>query len=406
MQALVIAIVYTLLLSVECQNEGNSNTAVNGSCLCGNTYTYTMNVGEQGMSTNSNNDGVKEAVKSVMEGLLQQKMDDMLSRLEDNIQNATKEVAAIQKKTESKMNEMLDHLEGKIQNATEEITVLNYQLRTELTSFATELKNHNEQKLQDLLNEFETLRIHLSCKNLLAGSLSGYYWIYNSTGYPNRVYCDMTRRCGCNSTGGWMRVAFINMTDPNQQCTDGLRLITSPKRTCGRSTPAVGCASVVYKTFGHEYSRVCGRIRAYQFGQPEGFGDGTWLVDGITLYTHNQSQHIWSFAAGRDESSSGTRICPCNTGFSGSIDTTIGQDYFCDTGSEHQAQSGVFYSEDPLWDGEGCGPRSTCCSFNNPPWFCKQLPQSTTDDIEMKMCGYDPTTNEDTPFDIVEIYVQ
>ena len=391
MQVLVIAIVYTLLLSVECQNESKSNTAVNGSCSCGNSYTYTMNVGEQGVSTNSNNDEVKEAVKSVMEELLQQKMD-----------------------------EMLRCLEAKNQNATEEFTVqMKTQLKTELRGFATELKNHNEQKLQDLLNELEsqhrcnkTLSTHksASCKNLPAGSPSGYYWLYNSTGYPNSVYCDINRRCGCNSTGGWMRVAFLNMTDPNQQCPDGLRLITSPKRTCGKSTPAIGCASVVYQTFGHEYSRVCGRIRAYQFGTPEAFDTSlrNWLVDGITLYTHNQSQHIWSFAAGRDESSStnGGYICPCNTGFSGSIKATVGQDYFCDTGSESAVQSGVFYSDDPLWDGEGCGSRSTCCSFNNPPWFCKQLPQSTNDDIEMRMCGYDSITNEDTPFDIVEIYVQ
>ena len=315
------------------------------------------------------------------------------------------------------MDEMLRRLEGKIQNVTEDVTArVKTQLKTELRSFAVEMKNGDEKKLQDLQNKLEsqhqhieTLKIHLSCKSLPADSPSGYYWLYNSTGHSNYVYCDLTRRCGCNSTGGWTRVAFLNMTDPNQQCPDGLRLITSPKRTCGRSTPAIGCASVVYQTFGHEYSRVCGRIRAYQFGQPEGFNAGSrWPVDGISLYTHSQSQHIWSFAACRDESSSssGAHVCPCNTGFSGSIHPTVGQDYFCDTGSESQAQDGVFYSEDPLWDGEGCGPRSTCCSFNNPPWFCKQLPQSTTNDIEMKMCGYDPITNEDTPFDIVEIYVQ
>ena len=244
-----------------------------------------MNVGGQGVSRNSNNDEVKEAVKSVMEELLQQKMDEMLRFLETKHQNTTEEII-VQMKT---------------------------QLKTELRSFAVELKNHSEQKLQDLLNELEsqhqcneTLSTHkpASCKSVPADSSSGYYSIYNSTGHHDSVYCDTTRRCGCNSTGGWMRVAFLNMTDPNQQCPDGLRLITSPKRTCGRSTPTVGCASVVYQTFGHEYSRVCGRIKAYQFGQPEAFDTSSrnWLVDGITLYTHSQSQHIWSFAAGRDES--------------------------------------------------------------------------------------------------------
>ena len=39
-------------------------------------------------------------------------------------------------------------------------------------------------------------------------------------------------------------------------------------------------------------------------------------------------------------------------------------------------------------------------------WFCKQLSQPTTDDIELEMCGHSPFTNEDTPLEIVEIYVQ
>ncbi len=35
----------------------------------------------------------------------------------------------------------------------------------------------------------------------------------------------------------------------------------------------------------------------------------------------------------------------------------------------------IFYNEDPLWDGAGCGPLNT---FNNPPWFYKELPEPTT----------------------------
>ena len=93
-------------------------------------------------------------------------------------------------------------------------------------------------------------------------------------------------------------------------------------------------------------------------------------------------------------------------GYSGTVNSAIGQDYFCDTGSETAAQSQVFYSGDPLWDGAECGPWSTCCNFNNPPWFYKQLPQPTTDDIVLKMCGYNPISNEDTPIETVEIYVQ
>ena len=71
------------------------------------------------------------------------------------------------------------------------------------------------------------------------------------------------------------------------------------------------------------------------------------------------------------------------------IPSFIGNDYFCETGvppGQIQSFSGghrTFHANDPLWDGGGCDPTSTCCTFNNPPWFCKQLPpRSTNDDLE------------------------
>ena len=45
----------------------------------------------------------------------------------------------------------------------------------------------------------------------------------------------------------------------------------------------------------------------------------------------------------------------------------------------------TFYLADPLWDGQGCGPSSACCEFNNPPWFCKQPPQSANEDLEVRL---------------------
>ncbi len=84
----------------------------------------------------------------------------------------------------------------------------------------------------------------------------------------------------------------------------------------------------------------------------------------------------------------------------------VGNDYFCDTASENQFQY-RFYGDDPLWDGAGCGPLNTCCTFNNPPWFYKELPESTTDDIEMRVCK-DQGSNNDEDFAIekIDIYVQ
>ena len=82
----------------------------------------------------------------------------------------------------------------------------------------------------------------------------------------------------------------------------------------------------------------------------------------------------------------------------------MGEDYFCESG--HNSNEGIryiFYPDDPLWDGDGCivDPSNTCCSFNNPPYFTKQLPSPTTDDIEARLCS-DLFGN---PIEFIELYV-
>ena len=225
----------------------------------------------------------------------------------------------------------------------------------------------------------------------------------------------MTRRC-CNSIGGWMRVANLNMTDSNQRCPSGFRLITSPKRTCG--TPGSGCVHTTFPLNGVKYSRVCGKIIAYQYASPDAFGpyynnrqhtiDSSY-VDGVSL-THGRGprKHIWTFASAVQETRSDRGTCPCtrtNRAYTGVVPPFIGQDYFCDTGSRYN-WGYQFYHADPLWDGSGCGPTSSCCTFNNPPWFCKQLPQPTSDDIEMRVCLNQPRSDEDIALETVEMYVQ
>ena len=83
----------------------------------------------------------------------------------------------------------------------------------EFTSNFTEIQSANQ--LRDLFIESIT---HLpSCAALPPSSLSGYYMIRASNGSAVRVYCDMTRSCG-NVTGGWMRVAELDMTNSSHQC--------------------------------------------------------------------------------------------------------------------------------------------------------------------------------------------
>ena len=260
-----------------------------------------------------------------------------------------------------------------------------------------------------------------SCSEILpVHSVSGEYWIQTSN-TPVQVYCDMNRTC-CNSTGGWTRVANLDMTDPSQQCPTGFTLenrTTAPLRTC--AGPGAGCVSTIFSSHGIEYSNVCGRVLGYQEGATTAFYpyymNSSITIDdnyfaGVSL-THGQSprQHIWSFAAAVDEDRTNFHIasCPCSRTdltYDGSIPPFIGQDYFCETGARGIWETGRFYFEDPLWDGQGCGTISSCCSFNNPPWFCKQLPQPTTDNIELRLCYATDSVRKDIPLEQAEIYIK
>ena len=251
---------------------------------------------------------------------------------------------------------------------------------------------------------------------------SGYYHVRSSNGSAVSVYCDMTRTCG-GITGGWMRVAKLDLNNNTTQCPSGLELLTSPRRTCRiRSSASALCSSDTFPVAAVGYSKVCGRIIAYQIGAPDAFGNpdstnrssrGTIesnYVDGVSL-THGTSprQYIWTFAGANSENAQEPAyICSCtNTALSSAVPPTpsfVGDDYFCDR-SATNAPANLFHADDPLWDGAGCGSQSTCCSFNNPPWFYKQLPQSTTNDIEMRVCRDEGTANEDFAIEVVEIYV-
>ena len=259
-----------------------------------------------------------------------------------------------------------------------------------------------------------------SCSELfLEGWNSGYYWISANGTSPVEVYCDMNRHC-CSRPGGWMRVAYLNMTDHTQQCPDGWRELTTPIRTCRRANGSY-VNSVVFNTSGILYNRVCGRIIGYQFGTPEAFsfynGDPNNYniennyVDGVSVTYGQQGhrRHIWTFVGAISENSRGNSVCPC-TSSSGNIRIPpwVGTDYFCESGTV-TAQEGVFYQQDPLWDGKGCGGTSTCCRYNQPQWFCKQLSETTSANIEVRLMTVavpNYLEHEDTPIEFIELYIQ
>jgi len=208
----------------------------------------------------------------------------------------------------------------------------------------------------------------------------------------------------CGGTG-WTGVAFLNMTEPSAACPSELTLLSSPVRGCTRrSFSTATCDSVIFSLHGQNYSRVCGKILAYQKGGTNAFYSSYFssrnniesqYVSGVSLtYGRPGSRrHIWTFAASRYEQDPNYYYlynCRCTNRLYSSytLPSFVGTDYFCDTGNSGPGYDyRKYYSSDPLWDGIGCGIYSSCCSFNSPPWFVKDLSQATADDIEMRVCN-------------------
>ena len=186
------------------------------------------------------------------------------------------------------------------------------------------------------------------------------------------------------------------MTDTSYNCPTGLSLTSYSKRTCGRSHITWGgYSSITFSVGDLPYSRVCGRIRGYQFGGTAAFyyytrAIDSYYVDGVSLTYGGAGsrQHIWTFAAGLTEveTRSPSETCPCDTLNYNLVPAFVGDDFFCES-ALHSAwnypNSIIFYPDDVLWDGQNCTSTSTCCQLNNPPWFTKNLTNATTDDIEL-----------------------
>ena len=84
----------------------------------------------------------------------------------------------------------------------------------------------------------------------------------------------------------------------------------------------------------------------------------------------------------------------------------MGEDYFCESGVSGGYNNGQWYlsNPDPLWDSQGCVSESTCCDRGG-PWFTTTLSQEVTDDIEVRWCFGEGSSNEDIGVEQLEIYV-
>ena len=88
----------------------------------------------------------------------------------------------------------------------------------------------------------------------------------------------------------------------------------------------------------------------------------------------------------------------------------VGSDYYCESGISAGAGNpllSILMTHCGPRDGEDYnGLEGTCCEPPNLPWFCKELPESTNDNLEFRICGDENLSNEDTPIDLFQLYIQ
>ena len=256
----------------------------------------------------------------------------------------------------------------------------------------------------------------VSCKDIktvLPNSPTGYYHV-NS----RNIYCNMGELCGTG--GGWTRLAYLDMSDSTVNCPTGLKLFNETEtRVCGRPVSSGGsCSSVQYPSNGISYSQICGRVVGYQYGSPDAVYNGSsahnnmnsYYVDGVSITHGSPRKHIWTLMAGfSDTSFYDVANCPCSQGSLQTPQSFIGNDYFCESGnpSTNRTYQKILYTQDPLWDGKGCGPlEGNCCSAPGLPWFNKILNSTTTEYIELRVCGNQGVSDEDVPVSFYEIYIK
>ena len=292
---------------------------------------------------------------------------------------------------------------------------VNYTERQQLKEeiLATLREEMSMQNCCNLLCELATT----SCKELHQCNPalpSGYYNITTPLGVE-RVYCKMnTSNCG-DVIGGWMRAAYIDMTNENSTCPQGLTYtVVDSTRMCSRShTDKCSCSSLTFPTHGVPYTKVCGRARGYHYKNTPAFYNYHYqsqttldsaYVSGLSVTYGSPRSHIWTFVSGESKDYNYCCNCPCASPYPGvAAPQFVGENIFCESGNSGPRDD-HWYLDDPLWDSQGCASGSTCCDRGG-PWFTTTLSQEVSDDIEVRMCSYNSLLYENLGVDELEIYI-
>ena len=189
---------------------------------------------------------------------------------------------------------------------------------------------------------------------------SGYYWIQGTSGVV-KVYCEIGTNNTFGESGGWMRIANVDMRNHQSQCSPGLVYnVTEERRLCHKPNLAPECSSTTFSTYGVTHEKICGKVIGYQYFQPNGFGPSRnspeisqTYVDGISITHGSPQQHVWTLAAACSETESilAVYVFPLYTRFMDLSPALLLMTTTVKLAAEqHLNLITLYYFDDPLWD--------------------------------------------------------
>ena len=208
---------------------------------------------------------------------------------------------------------------------------------------------------------------------------------------------EFTHPCGGS---GWKLAVYRDFRDPDTPCPPPWQQTMYSERpyTCRRPATGTPCSIVFFsETANLEYSKVCGRIKAYQFG--------TALGPQLSYIRVNPGP-LWTFTVGATQSQADPSLfsdrCPCDGG-----DPFPNEHYFCESLIEEDnpgtKYDNHFFHNEVLWDEAGCSSSGDCCSRFDSPYFIRQLPNIMNTPIQVETCG--PRFNS-FAIELIEMYVK
>ncbi len=356
------------------------------------------------LQLNMSNENIRKEVATA-----DQTLQNQVNNLNEDIQEEIAEERQVRE-------ELFTTLQNQQHQANDSINSLGLQLEQQIENIGSKITNISEAILvqmnssqSKIINSISKLQCPglnqhnpaISCQQVIECNFklnNAFYWLSGAdNSSTSLVYCDFDWTCEYhNITGPWRRVKYLDMRNNVHTCPEELRTRTNPSPSCAIHHQTRGsCQSVILKTDQIRYDKVCGKIIGLRRGNPDGFrGENNNLgyVDGISLTYSNK--HIWTFTS--TTRFSDNCACDVNRPVSNVESVTVGTDYFCNRGGDDRF----------VWDATSCDQADSCCMFNQPPWFYQQLSQSTTRDIEMRLCFDEGSVNEDIGIEQLELYVQ